>query len=39
MYRFDPQKRLEVLVKLLPYVLPKVSSASHTTDEPLTIEW
>ena len=30
----DPKKHLEVLVKLLPYVLPKVSPASHTTDEP-----
>lgn len=30
----DPKDRLEVLVKLLPYVLPKVSPASHTTDEP-----
>ena len=28
-----------VLVKLLPYVLPKLSPASHNTDEPLTIEW
>jgi len=35
----DPKERLEVLVKLLPYVLPKVSPTSHTTDEPLTIEW
>lgn len=35
----DPKERLEVVVKLLPYALPKVSPASHTTDEPLTIEW
>ena len=39
MDHLDPKERLEVLVKLLPYVLPKVSPASHTTDEPLTIEW
>lgn len=31
----DSKGRLEVLVKLLPYVLPKVQPASHTTDEPL----
>ena len=31
----DPKERLEVMVKLLPYVLPKVSPASHTTDEPI----
>lgn len=30
----DPKESLEFLVKLLPYVLPKVSQASHTTDEP-----
>ncbi|MDB4787077.1 hypothetical protein OAG26_00045 [Flavobacteriales bacterium] len=29
----DPKERLEVLLKLLPYVLPRVSPASHTTDE------
>jgi len=34
MDQLDPKERLEVLVKLLPYVLPKVSPASHTTDEP-----
>ena len=34
MDHLDPKERLEVLVKLLPYVLPKVSPASHTTDEP-----
>ena len=37
--QLNPKERLEVLVKLLPYVLPKVSPASHTTNEPLTIEW
>jgi hypothetical protein len=30
-----PKERLELLVKLLPYVLPKVTSISHTTNEPL----
>lgn len=34
MDHLDPKERLEVLVKLLLYVLPKVSPASHTTDEP-----
>ena len=32
----DPKERLEELVKLLPYVLPKVYPASYTTDEPIT---
>ena len=39
MDHLDPKERLEVLVKLLPYVLPKVSPTSYTTDEPLTMEW
>ena len=39
MDHLDPKERMEVLVKLLPYVLPKVQPTSHTTDEPLSIEW
>ena len=35
----DPKERLEVLVKLLPYVLPKVSPTSHCTDEPFELNW
>jgi len=37
--QLNPKERLEVLVKLLPFVLPKVSPTSHTTDEPIAIEW
>ena len=33
--QLETQQRLEVIIKLLPYVLPKVSPASHTTDEPV----
>ena len=33
----DPKERLELLIKLLPFVLPKVESASHTINEP--IDW
>ena len=28
-----PKERLELLIKLIPYVLPKVTSVSHTTNE------
>jgi len=30
-----PKERIELLIKLMPYVLPKVTSISHTTNEPL----
>lgn len=33
--QMEPKERLDVLVKLLPYVLPKVNSVSHTNDEPI----
>ena len=29
------KERVELLIKLMPYVLPKVTSVSHTTNEPL----
>ena len=31
----EPKERIELLIKLMPYVLPKVTSISHTTNEPL----
>ena len=30
-----PKEMIELLIKLMPYVLPKVTSISHTTNEPL----
>ena len=30
-----PKERVELLIKLMPYALPKVISVSHTTNEPL----
>ena len=30
----DTKQRLEIMIKLLPYVLPRVNPTSHTTDEP-----
>ena len=31
----NPKDRLELLIKLMPYALPKVISISHKTNEPL----
>ena len=30
----NPKERVELLIKLMPYALPKVTSVSHTTNEP-----
>ncbi|MDA8707264.1 hypothetical protein N9L97_02975 [Cyclobacteriaceae bacterium] len=30
-----PKERLELVLKLMPYTLPKVNNISHTTNEPL----
>ena len=31
----EPKQRLELVIKLMPYVFPKMESASHTINEPL----
>ena len=31
----EPRQRIELIIKLMPYILPKVNSISHTTNEPL----
>ena len=31
----NPKERVELLIKLMPYILPKVTTISHTTNEPL----
>ena len=31
----NPRERVELLIKIMPYALPKVTSVSHTTNEPL----
>ena len=31
----NPKERVELIIKLMPYALPKVTSISHTTNEPL----
>ena len=31
----EPKQRIELVIKLIPYVLPKVESISHNTNVPL----
>ncbi|MDC3337657.1 hypothetical protein OAW23_07285 [Flavobacteriales bacterium] len=31
----EPKQRLELVIKLMPYVFPKMESATHTINEPL----
>ena len=31
----EPKERIELLIKLMPYVLPKTTSVSHKTNEPM----
>ncbi len=31
----DPKDRIELIIKFLPYVFPKLNSISHSTNEPL----
>ena len=31
----NSKERVELLIKLMPYILPKVTTISHTTKEPL----
>lgn len=33
--QLEPKQRLELVVKLMPYVFPKMESASHKINEPL----
>ena len=31
----EPKERIELTIKLMPYVFPKLDSISHSTNEPL----
>ena len=31
----DPKERIELTIKLMPYVFPKLDSISHSTNEPM----
>jgi len=36
--KLEPEKRLEVIIKLLPYILPKVETVQMSSGEPLTFD-
>ena len=31
----EPKTRIELLIKMMPFVLPKMNTVSHNTDEPI----
>ena len=33
----DPKERIELTIKLMPYVFPKLQTISHSTNEP--VDW
>ena len=33
--KLDPKERIELLIKLMPYVCPKIQTASHNLNEPM----
>lgn len=35
----EPKERIELLIKLLPYVMPKVQTVSARDGEPIGIDW
>ncbi|MFT4696840.1 MAG: hypothetical protein ACI8RY_002018 [Urechidicola sp.] len=36
--QLEPRQRVELIVKLMPYIFPKLESISHVTNEPLDWE-
>ena len=35
----EPKERIELLIKLLPYVIPKVQTVSARDGEPIGLDW
>ena len=33
--KLDPKERIELLIKLMPYVCPKIQTTSHSLNEPI----
>ena len=33
--QLDPKERIELLIKLMPYVCPKIQTTSHSLNEPI----
>jgi dsRNA-specific ribonuclease len=39
LYTLDPKQRIELLIKLMPYVLPKVETINESDSESEPIQW
>lgn len=37
--KLDPKERIELLIKLMPYVCPKIQTASHSLNEPMNFNF
>ena len=37
--QLEAKQRIELMIKLIPYVFPKSHSSSHTMNEPVVIDW
>lgn len=37
--KLDPKDRIELLIKLMPYVCPKIQTASHSLNEPIDFNY
>ncbi len=35
----EPKERLNIICKIMPFVLPKVEAVQHTAGEPFTMDW
>ena len=37
--QLEAKQRIELMIKLMPYVFPKLHSSSHTINEPMDTDW
>ncbi len=37
--RIEPKERLEIVLKLMPFVCPKVQDVPHDKGEPISYDW
>ncbi len=35
----EPKTRIELLIKMMPFILPKTNAISHKSDEPIDFEY
>jgi hypothetical protein len=37
--QLEAKQRIELMIKLMPYLFPKLHSSSHTINEPMDTDW